>query len=568
MVSWFYGTKLPSIFNGGSGIPYMSPSTPFIAANVWRADGPVEFQGSGIRNVSQDHLGYDWASAVATQSLFSGTIGSVSGVGPSTATLTLSGAATGPMWEGEIVSCPTFSLTCAVTPGTYITSLASGTWGANGSTYNIANQTSTPIAAIGSALAMGNGLYYEGAGIPIYAGSGGDNSVLQPPGGTNGNEGISAHPSMGFTGGRRIGSRWAALIYGGLTSASNASEPTLDRTKADAGGCDAASIAGPCFDIGSTYAASHSATWTGSVATISGGLAAHARPFVVGQALSCSGCNANLVITALDVPPTQSTAAGLGEVGQTFHITASGTIGGSGSGTLTGSCSGTSGTGSNCIDMAFTVNTGGTYGTTAALATCGENNLNGSAPWYTVPTGACSNNGVGSLVHGFRIGTVQAMNGMTAPNTLPLPGSPFDDGVDPDAGTFNQSAAFTCNIVAAKVVQCVKGAAYSSGLYSSIGEWLSGSTFVNYLDGETATGRTGSMMGNVGGQPFGFTAGSGYTNGTYAINAGGCQTTTGANYKNVPIVDVTVSAARSRTSMDRPRPTPSGTGWARAASFR
>ena len=484
--------------------------------------GPIDYQGPGIRNVSQDHLGYDWASAVATQSLFSGTIGSVSGTGPSTATLTLSAASTGPMWEGEIVSCPTFSLTCAVTPGTYITSLASGTWGASGSTYNIANQTSTPIAAsrVGSRNGR-TGFITRAQASQSMPDQEATIPSCRPPGGTNGNEGISAHPSMGFTGGRRIASRWAALIYGGLTSASNASEPTLDRTKADAGGCDTASIAGPCFDIGSTYAASHSATWTGSVATISGGISAHARPFVVGQALSCSGCNANLVITALDVPPTQSTAAGLGEVGQTFHITASGTIGGSGSGTLTGGCSGTSGTGSNCIDVAFTVNTGGTYGTTAALATCGENNLNGSAPWYTVPTGTCASNGVGSLVHGFRIGTVQAMNGMTAPNTLPTPGSPFDDGVDPDAGTFNQSAAFTCNIVAAKVVQCVKGAAYSSGLYSSIGEWLSGSTFVNYLDAETATGRTGSMMGNVGGQPFGFTAGSGYTNGTYAINAGG-----------------------------------------------
>ena len=274
---------------------------------------------------------------------------------------------------------------------------------------------------------------------------------------------------------------------------------------------------------------SHSATWTGAVATVTGGLAAHARPFVVGQALSCSGCNANLVITALDVPPTQSTGAGLGEVGQTFHITASGTIGGSGSGTLTGGCSGTSGTGSNCIDMAFSINTGGTYGTTAALATCGENNLNGSAPWYTVPTGTCSNNGIGSLVHGFRIGTVQAMNGMTAASTLPAAGSPFDDGVDPAGGAFNQSGAFTCNLVAAKVVQCVKGAAYSSGLYSSIGEWLSGSTFVGYLDMDSSTGRAASLMGNVGGQPFGFTAGSGYTNGTYAINAGGCQTTTGAD---------------------------------------
>ena len=111
-------------------------------------------------------------------------------------------------------------------------------------------------------------------------------------------------------------------------------------------------------------------------------------------------------------------------------------------------------------------------------------------------------NGIGSLVHGFRIGTVQAMNGMAAPNTLRTAGSLFDDGVDPIGGTFNQSAAFTCNIVAAKVVQCVKGAAYASGVYSGIGQWASGSTYADYLDEDSATGRTASLMGNVGGQPF------------------------------------------------------------------
>src|SRR6185437_10377377 len=172
--------------------------------------------------------------------------------------------------------------------------------------------------------------------------------------------------------------------------------------------------------------------------------------------------------------PTQSTAAGLGEVGQTFTITASGTMGFSGTETVTAGCSGTSGTGSNCIDLAFSINTGGTYGTAAALATCGENNINGPAPWYTVPAGTCSSNGIGSLVQGFRIGTVQAMNGGTTPGTSGTPGSPLDDGVDPMGGTFNQSAAFTCNIVAAKVVQCVKGAAYSGGLFSSVGQWGSG----------------------------------------------------------------------------------------------
>ncbi len=474
-----------------------------------------------------------WSRDIATPSTFSGTIASN--------VLTLSGAATGDMWEGEVIGCPTFSLTCPVAAGTYISSIASGTWGASGSTYNLGGSP----ANVGSITAMQNALYYYGPGPAIYAGPMLDNDVLQPPGGLNGTDGLSAHPSMGFTGGRRIASRWAALIYGGLTVPSNASEPTLDRTKADAIGCDAASTVAPCFDLGSTYAASHSGTISGSTITITGGIAANARPFVVGQVLSCSGCTAGRVVTSIDVPPTQSTAAGLGEVGQTFHITANATLGVSTTETVTAGCSGTAGTGSNCIDLAFSINTGGTYGTAAALATCGENNLNGPAPWYTVPAGTCVSNGIGSLVHGFRIGTVQVMNGGATPNTSGTAGSPLEDGVDPFGGTFNQSAAFTCNIVAAKVVQCVKGAAYTSGVFSGVGQWSSGSTYVNYGDVNNATGRTASLMGNVGGQPFGFTAGSGYTDGTYTLNAGGCTTSTGLTPTQyltaIPKADVTVS---------------------------
>ena len=92
---------------------------------------------------------------------------------------------------------------------------------------------------------------------------------------------------------------------------------------------------------------SATATWSGNTVTISGGMAAHARPFVVGQAVNCAGCNSNLVITSLSVPPTQSTVSGAGEVGQTFTFTANNAagqaIGGSGSGAVTGGCSGTSG---------------------------------------------------------------------------------------------------------------------------------------------------------------------------------------------------------------------------------
>ena len=152
MVSWFYGTKLPGIFNGSSGKPYISPSTPFISASLWRGDGPSYFTAASNRNLAQDNIGEEWSSDVAMQSLFSGTIASN--------VLTLTSAATGPMWEGEIVSCATFSLTCAVTPGAYIASLASGTWGASGSTYNLGGSP----ANVGSATRNGQRDLLSGCG--------------------------------------------------------------------------------------------------------------------------------------------------------------------------------------------------------------------------------------------------------------------------------------------------------------------------------------------------------------------------------------------------------------------
>ena len=62
-------------------------------------------------------------------------------------------------------------------------------------------------------------------------------------------------------------------------------------------------------------------------------------------------------------------------------------------------------------------------------------------------------------------------------------GSAYDLGMDPGvyvangpAGVIVQNEAFTCNIVAATIVQCVKGPAYSHGAFSSIGQWASGAT--------------------------------------------------------------------------------------------
>ena len=120
----------------------------------------------------------------------------------------------------------------------------------------------------------------------------------------------------------------------------------------------------------------------------------------------------------------------------------------------------------------------------------------------------------------------------------PPTGSVFDDGVDLANGAFNQSAAFTCNIVAAKVVQCVKGPAYSSGALTGVGQWSSGSTYISYGDVTIVSGRIASLLGYVGGQSFPFTPGSGYTNGTTqptvtcsTIQSGGA----------VPKFDVTVA---------------------------
>ena len=70
--------------------------------------------------------------------------------------------------------------------------------------------------------------------------------------------------------------------------------------------------------------------------------------------------------------------------------------------------------------------------------------------------GICQTNGIGSLVRNFAIGSNQALWGGTGTSTVGA--SYYDDGINPNATVgFNQSAAFTCHIVAAKVVQCVLG---------------------------------------------------------------------------------------------------------------
>ncbi|HWY31492.1 MAG TPA: hypothetical protein VNX46_12090, partial [Candidatus Acidoferrum sp.] len=341
------------------------------------------------------------------------------------------------------------------------------------------------------------------------------------------------HPGSGFAGGRRATSRWAAMIY---ETSAGGSDPQVDRAKVDDSDCDAASAAAPCFVVASSHNISVAATWspTGNIVTVTGGLVAHSRPFVVGMNTFCSGCNSNLTITSVSAPPTQSTVAGQGQVGNTFTFTVQNPsgqpIGGTGSGSFAGGCAGTSGVGSNCIDIPISINVTGLG--SPALDTCGSNTMNGSASGHVVPTGKCQGGQIGDLVRGFRIGTVQQMNGDGVAGVVA--GSVFDDGMDPANGTFNQSAAFTCNIVAAKLAQCVKAPLYTAGVFTSIGKWASGSTYLSYGDAIIVASRVGTLMGYAGDQSFPFTPGSGYTNGT-------TQPTVTCSGGTVPKLDVTVS---------------------------
>lgn len=536
MISWLYGVKFPAL------IPGASPTVSFITTGQWRVEGPQAFIAP---TDFLDGVHDQWTQDVATQSLFTGHTTAA------TSKLTLDADTAYPMWEGEILGCVTLSTNCNIGPysGNYITGLATGAWGKSGSTYTLGGTVIDTAAS----QAMQNPVYYSGPGGALYAGT--LNDILVQNQGLAGTTGRNPHTAAGFTGGRRATSRWAAMIYGNAPgNATPATDPKVDRVEADAVGCDAAALAAPCLDVGTTYQATFStATWAGNTVTITGGLTAHARPFVVGQAFACSGCNSNLVITSLSVPPTESTATGAGEVGQTFTFTvqnaAGQAIGGSGGGTVTAGCSGTSGTGSNCIDVAISLNVSGTFGTAAAIDTCGANNINGNAPNYVVPNGKCQGNGIGEIVRTFRIGTNQAMYGAAA--QPPTAGSVFDDGVDIGLGFFTQSSAFTCNIVAAKVVQCVKGAAYTAGV-PSLGQWSSGSTYISYGDLTIVSGRIASLLGYVGGQSFPFTPGNGYTNGVYpgiaatcTIQSGGTAPRFDVTVAGGAIVDVVPSAATS-----------------------
>ena len=524
-LNYLFNTRMSTLHNGQTGQPLLLPGQ-------WRGMGTQAMLGyfSFTANLDCEQQNEDQA----LNSTFSATFGSAAGSSaPFTAVMTLSGAATGPMWEGEVLECNPYSATCTVPQGTEIKSLCTvalcgsaspSGFGISGSTYAVTSDRNSFSGASGT-IAMHNAMYYTGAGGAFYVGPYNDLSMQNGAGG-----GYAVETGAGTNGALRYGHRAGVEIGAALSgNLSKGSDPTIDRTNFT--GCDAASVSqgvSPCFDIGNTYAASHAATWSGSTITVAGGLSAGARPFVPGMAISCSGCNSGLFATAISAPPTQSTTSGAGQVGQTFTISASGTVGGSGSGTVTGGCSGTSGTGSNCIDIKFDINTTGTYGTAAALNTCGVNALEGtntnlpSAGPYIYPNGVCLPTGVGAFVRGFRIGSAQTMD-----NPVSNLGSSYDFGVDPGTayGVINQSEAFTCNLVAATIVQCVKGPAYTAGV-PILGSWATAATYVQYGDPNNALSFMTGIEGYPGGQSFPFTAGSGYPARTSYVTGAVCTLNT------------------------------------------
>ncbi len=511
MLSWLYGAKFPAL------IPGASPSVPFLSGSQFRVEGPLELYSQPI--LAKDDVYEQWSQDIATQSTFSGTVASN--------VLTLTTNATGPMWEGEILGCVTLGGSCTIGPlsGVYITGLTGGGWGLSGSTYSLAG-----ASGVSSTGALQNPVFYSGPGPAYYTGTLNDITVQSQL--LLGTVGRNPHTAAGFAGGRRAASRWAAMIdchNGGACD-----DPKLSRANDTAAGKPS-----PAFDYTNTYAAVATPTSVTSNVLTLNGLAAHARPIVVGHAVTCSGCASNLVVLAVDHPPTQDTRAGQGQIGSAnngFKVTLNAAPGASGV-PFTFGCAPLGGSGgSNCINVDIALTGAGA----TAIDTCGANNLNGTAPNYVVPGGVCQGNGIGGIVRTFRVGTAQQMNG-NGP-TLPAAGSPFDDGIDLANSQFNRSAAFTANIVGAKTVQIVKAPAYNptTGVLIGIGSWSSGSTYVSYGDLTVVSGRLASLLGYVGGQSFPVTMpGTGYTNGLYSGISLTCPTIQSGGA--TPKVDITVT---------------------------
>ena len=164
-ISWFYGTKMPSIIPGQRRPSRSSAGLleqPGIIAVQLAAPAPL----TGVLGCDQ------WVKDIATPSTFTGT---VTGGGTSNPVLTLNSAVTGTLWEGEVLGCNPYSTACSgmggVTPsitlGTQITGILSGTWGASGSTYSLTSPAGPTGVVNVASQPMINEVYYSGGGPPF-----------------------------------------------------------------------------------------------------------------------------------------------------------------------------------------------------------------------------------------------------------------------------------------------------------------------------------------------------------------------------------------------------------------
>ena len=475
LISNFFGTKFPAT------IPGAKSSVPFFSANYYRGEGPVAF--TAFTNLRQ--TGVDaWTVDAATKSTFSGTIGACGG--SASAVLTLSANAIGSMWEGEVLSGS------GLTQGVYITGLCTTAlcgadspagWGLNASTYALAGASGVSFTG-----ALSNAVYYSGGGPSIYAGP--LNDVYVPGMAALANT-TSYFPHTGGTsafGVRRIAARWAAEAYGGLSNTAgapnppNASTPSLSRASQTACG----SKPSPCFDTtGSLYRRRDADRRERQRAHVQRPLGARAP-----HRHGADGLLRRLRDRVRRLGDLQSADAidrrrpGADRRGQQWldrHRERLGDIG---------------------LDQRgrhLRLRDGRLHRhrhpaehdqrdlrRPPGRSTPAARTTSTARPPTTPPRPAsASGSGIGSLVRGFRIGTNQTMYTFTT-------GSVFDDGIDLMGGAFHMNQAFTCNIVAAAMIQCVKGS----------GAWTPGSTFVSYGDAIVSTGRAASLLGYVGGQSY------------------------------------------------------------------
>ena len=126
-ISWLYDTRFPTL-------PGVSANAPVLFGYVWGIQGPVQLGSSAPGNAAQGE------SVLAVESGrrcnkfdILGNCWERDGRRDPQRSLTLTSVATGSVpWEGMVVGCAPFSLTCALGTGAYIQSLTSGTWAQNG----------------------------------------------------------------------------------------------------------------------------------------------------------------------------------------------------------------------------------------------------------------------------------------------------------------------------------------------------------------------------------------------------------------------------------------------------